>query len=170
MGKKKHELTLEETKDLKELLGLDDKELVFFFRWLEHGLNATKAYQSINPKVSAQSARVLGSRMLARVNTPVVLDALGIGAEKYFGVYREALDAKMYESEPYQAKNKKGETVTRYKKVERPNWDVRAKFHERLGRLLGFELAPGVAVQFNNQNQQNIENLPDAAIDSLLSR
>jgi len=159
------------TEELKAVLGLEDRELIFFLKWLECGMNATKAYKALNPNVSDASARVIGSRWLARVNTPLVLDALGIGAERYLGMYDEALGATSSESVPYQVKNKKGEMVTKYKRVATPNWDVRERFHKRLGQILKFEATPGTAVQINNQNnQQNVSSLPDEELDAVLNR
>jgi len=61
--------------------------------------------------------------------------------------------------------------VTKYKRVATPNWDVRERFHKRLGQILKFEAVPGVAVQFNNQNnQQNVSSLPDEELDAVLNR
>lgn len=159
------------TEDLKMLLGLGDKELIFFLKWLECGMNATQAYMKLNPHVTKESAGVLGARMLGKVSVPVVLDAMGVGAEKYLAIYRDALDATSSESVPYQVRNKKGEMVTKYKRVATPNWDVRERFHKRLGQLLRFEVTPGSVIQVNNQNsQQNVSSLPDSELDALLSR
>lgn len=41
---------------------------IFVAAWLKHNRNATKAYLELHPDVTYESARVLGSRLLTKVN------------------------------------------------------------------------------------------------------
>lgn len=72
-----------------------DKELpLFFSEWLRNGRNASLAYKTLHPDVSDASARVLGSRKLAKVNIVGILSAFGLTYEIYFQKLKEGLEAK----------------------------------------------------------------------------
>src|SRR5690242_10741381 len=83
MAKKTKQITDASAKQLVELIGEPDLAL-FFLAWVKHGLNATKAYQELHPDVGYQSATVLGSRALGKVNKEAVLAVYDLGPDRYF--------------------------------------------------------------------------------------
>jgi hypothetical protein len=121
---------------------IGDKTLaLFFMEWLKNGQNATKAYLTLHPSVDYHSARVLGSRQLAKVNISVILNAHNLGIETYIRQLKEGLSAKMLASSS--------------KAV--PDHKTRRLYHKALGELLGFE---GKETKINFQNNQyNFANL-----------
>jgi predicted transcriptional regulator len=71
------------------------RERKFIKAYVENGGNATEAYLAVNPKVKRDSARVLGARLLAKVNVSVseLLDGLGV-TDTYLGkILKEGLEA-----------------------------------------------------------------------------
>lgn len=97
---------------------------LFFNEWLKNGRNATQAYKMINPHVSDESARTLGSRKLAKVDKTAILSAYGLTFDKYFEKLKEGMDAK--------ARNEAtGEMEDDFK--------TRRIYHRILGELLGLE-------------------------------
>jgi hypothetical protein len=128
----------------------DDKELALFFvAWLNHGMNATKAYLQIRPEVSEASARVLGCRMLRKVNISMILEAYGLDWEKYLYKLVDGLEANKWNSDV---------------KDFEPDYKARRLYHEALGKLLGIEKNPSrdnsiVVDSYNTFNQQNNNNM-----------
>ena len=59
-----------------------------------NGRNATRAYKTLHPNVSDDSARVLGSKKLAKVNKSAILSAYGLTYETYFEKLKEGLEAE----------------------------------------------------------------------------
>lgn len=86
---------------------------MFFVSWVRNGMNATRAYKELHPEVSEGSARVLGSRMLAKVNISDILAVYGLTMEEYFLILKEGLKS--------------------------PDLKVRKQYHEVLGKLIGIE-------------------------------
>ena len=123
-------LSLSKT-EIKKLAGVfdDDLDLVLFFvKWIEHGQNATKAYQDIHPEVSYGSARVLGSRVLAKVDIQAVLETYGIGLEKYLKQLADGLGATKWND--FTGEREADHVTRRY-------------YHDKQGKLLGIEKTGG---------------------------
>lgn len=158
--------------NLVEALNGDKELVIFFLTWLQCERNALKAYKKLHPAVTDGSAAVLGSRLLKKVNISVILDAMGLGMEKYLGIIAEGLEATIEEHVPIVktiGKGKDKETVTEYVKVVKPDWNIRNHHHKKLGELHKLEgQVPSIALQVNQT--QNIAALPDQDIDGLLSR
>lgn len=89
-----------ETKLLVDIAGGDKETLPFLLEWLNNGRNATQAYLKTHPMVSYSSARVLGSRQLAKVNTFGLSYAYGLGIESYMKQLKEGLEAADMEGNP----------------------------------------------------------------------
>ena len=70
-------------KELEKAFDGDLDLVLFFLSWVKNGRNATKAYLELNPSVDPASARVLGSRQLAKVNKQAILETYGLGLEEY---------------------------------------------------------------------------------------
>jgi hypothetical protein len=122
--------------ELEDLLG--SKELVLFFlTWLENNRNATKTYQELHPNVTDHSARILGSRVLAKVDIKVIALAYGLDTQKYFEVLKGAIDAEKWNDFT-------GEREKDYKTIK--------PYHDKLGKLLGIETD-------QPQTQVNIANI-----------
>lgn len=69
---------IEETPEEKEIITRGDVLLQKFkAAYIQEG-NATKAYLSIRPHVTPESAKVLGHRMLARVNLSELMEEMGL--------------------------------------------------------------------------------------------
>lgn len=138
--------------DIKELEKAFDGDLdlfLFFVTWIKNGMDGTKAYEELHPEVTHGSAKVLGSRWLARVNRDVVMAVYGLGPEKYFNQLRDGLEAEKRDQFT-------GEVT--------PDHKTRLAYHDKLGKLLGLETdAPAVAVQVNNYR-----NLTDEQLDQLI--
>lgn len=94
-------------------------ELRFVEAWLTNGQNATRAYLSVRPSTSYASARVLGSRLLTKVNIDDLLALSGLDVSVYLQKIREGLEAV----DP----------------LGLPEYKVQQYYHSLLGRLLGIE-------------------------------
>ena len=120
----------------------DKQTALFFVEWLKNGQNATKAYLALHPNVDYHSARVLGSRQLAKVNISAILNARNLGIETYLQKLKEGLNAVMF--------------IDHYIKAV-PDHKTRRLYHKALGELLGVE---GKETKINIQNNQyNFANL-----------
>lgn len=100
--------------------------MLFYLTWIKNGMNATSAYLELHPHVDSHSARVLGSRWLARVSNvdkQLLMKAYGLDQEKYFTQLKDGLDAI-----------KSDITGNTY-----PDHKTRALYHDKLGKLLGIE-------------------------------
>lgn len=119
---------------LDKLLVLADGDVglaEFLGLWLMNGNNATKAYQKLNPDVSPKTARVLGSRLLTKVDKLALLSSVGLGVSEYLNGFKKGLNAKnvIYASSEG--------LITDTKQVaDNP---TREKYHRRLGAILGLE-------------------------------
>lgn len=113
------------TKDIsliEEIVG--DKEVpIFLAQWLKNGLNASAAYKALHPKVSNASARVLGSKKLAKINISAILAGYDLGHNDYILGLKDGLSAMKFNELT-------GEKV--------PDYKTRLEFHRILGKLLGF--------------------------------
>lgn len=118
--------------DLEKILG--DKEIAAFYQeWSTNGMNSTTAYMKLHPNVSRNSARVLGSRMLAKVNLVDVADAYGLDKDIYFKQLKEGVQA-------FKRDQFTGEIEADHK--------TRLPYHTKLGKILGVEVdTPPVAIE-----------------------
>lgn len=114
-----------------------DADLALFaLAWLKNNRNATKAYQELHPGATAKSAAVLGSRMLGRINIPLILSAMGLGVPEYVEKIKKGMDATETVMVPA-GKYKNG--MPKYVKVKKPLHEVQDSYHSKLGNLLGLE-------------------------------
>lgn len=116
----------------------EDPQLArFCAEWIKNGGNSTKAYLKLHPTVTAGSARVLGSRELAKVNMRDFLAMMGITNSMYVQMLVQGLNAT---KNPYS---------------ESPDHTTRFKYFMVLGRLLGVDNSQqGPMAIFNNLNAQ----------------
>lgn len=121
----KHQPSVIDTK-LAEVFDGDKELAIFWAVWLKCGQNAGRAYQKLHPKVTAGSARVLGSRLLTRVNISDVLALYGLGIEEYMMLLKAGINATK-------------EVKTRQGTFTVPDNDTRFKYFQVWGKLLGFD-------------------------------
>lgn len=122
-------------KDLVKIAG--SKQLAMFvIAWLKHNRNATKAYLELHPNVTYESARVLGSRMLSKVNIGDLLAIYDLGIDKYMKQLNAGLEAQRW---------------NHLTKEREPDHRTRFSYFETLGRLLGFENEKRTLVDTNVQ-------------------
>lgn len=149
-------------KEIKELAKLFDGDLdlvLFFLKWIEKGQNATQAYLELHPNVDPASARVLGSRVLARVNIGTVLETYGLGLEKYLKQLQEGIEAnRVISAVPDVNGEAKDATGKSYSFIEVPDHRTREVYHSKLGKLLGVEKENSQqATQVNVLTQLNFD-------------
>ena len=108
---------------IDEMIGGDKEIALFLSEWLKNGLNASAAYKALHPKVSDASARVLGSKKLAKINISAILAGYDLGYNDYILGLKEGLNAMKLNEQT-------GEKV--------PDYRTRLEFHRILGKLLGF--------------------------------
>lgn len=99
-------------------------QALFVGAWLKHSRNATKAYLELHPNVTYESARVLGSRLLTKVNIQDILVMYDLGLERYLKQLDAGLEAQRW---------------NHLTKEWEPDHRTRFLYFETLGRLLGFE-------------------------------
>lgn len=120
----KKEINKPNLKELVKAFDGDMKLVLFFVTWLKHGLVSKFAYQELHPDVTPESAEVEGSRMLSRVKREYILAAYGLGAEKYLDQLKEGLGATKWND---------------FTGEREPDHKTREGYHNKLGKLLGFE-------------------------------
>ena len=135
-------------KSIAELLNNDVQLADFFMRWLKNGRNATKAYMELHPTVDYHSARVLGSVTLAKINIPMILEALGMGVSRYFEQLDAGLNANRKRAE-ITDRDDKGRPIYEY--FEEEDHKTRRMYHEALGKMLKLEVDTS-KVQVNQFN------------------
>lgn len=124
---------------LSELVKLFDGNLdlaLFYLAWIKNGLNASNAYRELHPNVDDNSARVLGSKSLSRINKTVIMAAYGLDPHLYFAQLRMGLAADKRDQNSGQVS---------------PDHRTRDLYHTKLGKLLGLE-ADNATLQMNQQN------------------
>lgn len=109
---------------LQEAFGEDLDLFLFYLAWVKNGLNASKAYKELHPKVTDHSADTLGSRMLSKVDKTIVMQAYGLDQQIYFDQLKEGIDATKWNDFT-------GEREADHK--------TRREYHKTLGKLLGIE-------------------------------
>lgn len=112
------------------------KQALFVTAWFKHNRNATKAYLELHPNVTYESARVLGSRLLTRVNIQDILAMYDLGLERYLKQLVVGLEAQRW---------------NHLTKEWEPDHRTRFPYFETLGRLLGFENEKRTLVDANIQ-------------------
>lgn len=145
---------------LKELEKAFDGNLdlvLFFVTWVKNGQNASKAYLELNPHVDPASARVLGSRQLAKVNFQWVMETYGLGLEEYLNQLKDGLAATKWND---------------FSGEREADHQTRRPYHDKLGKLLGVEkdnaqinitgdkviaILGGLSHDSNNSNQEVTE-------------
>jgi len=107
--------------------------MLFYLTWVKCGLNASKAYKELHPHVDEHSARVLGSRQLAKVNKPTIMQAYGLDHQTYFQQLADGMKAIKSDIT--------GQTY--------PDHKTRDVYHTKLGKILGIETdkPAGITVQ-----------------------
>jgi hypothetical protein len=132
----KNKIVKPNIKDLEKAFNNDMDLMLFYLTWIKCGLNASKAYGELHPNVNSHSARILGSRVLAKIDKHLVMQAYGLDHQKYFQQLADGLEAI-----------KSDATGQVY-----PDHKVRRDYHKTLGTLLGIEtVGPTIAQQFNLQ-------------------
>jgi hypothetical protein len=128
-----------------------DLDLVLFFlAWIKNGRNASKAYKELNPSVDPASARVLGSRQLAKVNIKAIMETYGVGIEEYFKQLSEGHQAMKWND---------------FTGEREPDHKVRGDYSKRIGMLLGIEKG---GQETSPLTQNNYYNLTDEQLDQLI--
>ena len=135
--------------EITDLLGGDTELALFFVEWLDNGFNATKAYLKLHPNVTDHTARVVGSRWLAKVDISTVLEAMDLGRSKYLEQLKAGLNAgRIFAITKWDKNGKKVQELD----FSQPDHKVRRLYHEALGQMLGVEEKSGVKIQNNQFN------------------
>lgn len=111
-------------KELEKAFNGDLDLVLFFLTWVKNGKNASKAYLELHPGVDPASARVLGSRKLAKVNIQSILEVYGVGLDEYINQLREGHQATKWND---------------FTGDREPDHKTRESYNKRLGMLLGVE-------------------------------
>lgn len=135
-----------DAKELVELAGGED-EALFFLAWIKHDRNATAAYESIHPNITHGSAQVGGHRMLMRIKPQALLAYYNLGPDRYLGQLSEGLDATKWND---------------FTGEREPDHNTRAKYHDKLGKLLGLEQGNSTLIQVNAGGDMSLEFFSDA--------
>ena len=137
-------------KELEKAFKGDLDLVLFFLSWVKNERNASKAYLELNPSVDPASARVLGSRQLAKVNIQAIMETYGVGLDEYFKQLKDGHEAMKWNDFT-------GEREADHK--------IRDSYNKRIGMLLGIEKG-GIELTQNTQN--NYFNLTDEQLDQLI--
>ncbi len=111
-------------KEIEKALGGDLDLVLFFVSWIKNGRNATEAYLELNPDVERTSAQVLGSKQLAKIDVKAIMKCYDLGVEEYFGQLKDGLGATKWND---------------FTGDREPDHKTREGYHNKLGKLLGFE-------------------------------
>lgn len=98
--------------------------IMFVAEWLSNGNNALQAYKKLHPEVTDGTARVMGSRLLMRVDKSLLLDAYGLNAEMYL--------QQLYDGN-------KADKWNDFTGEREPDHKTRAIYHTKLGKIMGIE-------------------------------
>ena len=129
-------------KALEKAFNNDLDLVLFFLAWVKNERNATKAYLELNPHVDPHSARVLGSRKLAKVSVQAIMETYGVGLEEYFTQLKEGHQANKWND---------------FTGEREPDHKVRGEYNKRIGKLLGVEVEEKNPIQILNQGEMEIE-------------
>lgn len=143
-------------KGINDIIG-DIKLTMFFLEWLKTGRNATQAYRNLHPTADDHSCRVLGSTTLAKISIPLVLDAMGLGVDKYMS---QLTDGLMAEKKAVLRKyDRKTGALLQELDLSGPDHKVRRLYHEPLGRMLNLEKDKNIGVQLNQINIGSMQGM-----------
>lgn len=168
VDQKTGEIKVSEADLIIEAVGGDTELALFFMQYIKNGRDAGKAYKFLHKNVTAGSSRVLGSRMLARVNKEMILESYGMGFGAYMKQLKEGLEATNVTYE----KVKDADGNEEVEIIEVPDHRTRRHYHKALGDILKLEGVPVINVQQNNlqQNNNTIENMTNEELDTYLLR
>ncbi|NTW30638.1 MAG: hypothetical protein HGA33_05135 [Candidatus Moranbacteria bacterium] len=161
------EVVVNDLAPLMEAVGGDEELALFFLAWLKHDHVAWKAYKEIRPNVTDQSARVMGSQFLARINKRAIVESYdGLGLGEYLRQLKEGLLATKVSYE--RVKNAAGDEEIEI--MEAPDHKTRRAYHRALGEILEMENVPTISISQNNLQQNNVASLTDDQLDGYLNR
>lgn len=130
--------------------------MLFYITWIKNGLNAEKAYKELHPKVDQHSAATLGSRLLKKVDLTLVMKSYGLDEESYFKQLKDGMAANKQISGiiiggevKKQPKGKEKEPIL----IEVPDHATRKGYHDKLGKLLGFERGNDSSISLSQDNR-----------------
>lgn len=152
---------------LEESFGDNHDLFLFYVSWLKNGLNATKAYLELHPKVTDDSARVMAHRFMSRIDKQLILAAYSLDIDAYMQQLKEGLHAMR----PIPADilvNENGEVIRTDRRgiIEVPDHLTRRYYHDKLGRLLQYE----GKIEINQYNQNNYFDLKDEQISTVIDK
>ena len=136
-------------KALEKAFDGDKDLLLFFLSWLKNNQNATKAYQELHPGTDYSTASTLGSRLLKKVDISAVLSAYDLTPDAYFTQLKEGLNANRTIS-AIGGKEADGGTVDF---IDVPDHKTRKDYHDKLGKLLGYEVASNSVLNVDARTQ-----------------
>lgn len=125
-----------DTKTLLEIVGGDSETLLFLEEWIRNGRNAKRAYLKLHPNVTGESAKVLGSRQLTKVNLKGLFAFYGPGIEEYIRQLKIGLEAK---TGSLRRKYDKEGNLREMFDDRRPDYQTRLPYFQVLGQIFGFE-------------------------------
>lgn len=146
-------ITHPDTKALEKIFNGDLDLMLFYVAWIKNGLNSTKAYLELHPELTRESAQVLGSRQLAKIDRQVIMKSYGLDDDLYFKQLVDGIDATKWNDFT-------GEREADHK--------TRQGYHDKLGKLLAIEtdkpmnnivvipIMKGESVHLNSSDQENI--------------
>lgn len=118
--------SIEKTNRLPKLTGVikKKKQLIFLRAWIRNSLNATAAYQELHPDVRYSSAKVLGSKILTKINLSELSETFGLDVVEYFVQLKKGLNAKRWNKNTKQYEY---------------DYQTRLPYLSALGRILGIK-------------------------------
>lgn len=119
-----------------DLFNGDTELALFFAAWLENDRNATRAYKQLHPTAQDSSCRVLGSKVLAKIDKSVIYEAYNLNPDRYLTKIDKGLDAQKRDQ---------------YTGEEKDDHITQISYHDKLGNLLEIEGKDGrgISVQVN---------------------
>jgi len=137
-----------------------DKDLcLFFISWLKNGQKGGVAYKELHPEVTDESAQVLGSKLLSKIKVSSILSVYGLTPEMYFQQLKDGLEANRTIS-TISGKEANGGTVDF---IDVPDHKTRKDYHDKLGKLLGYEVASNSVLAVDKLQINNIQFNPQLA-------
>lgn len=120
--------------DVKNEEAEELQKQVFLDAWAKCGFKCGRAYKFLHPDVTDESAKVMGSRMLSKINLEEVLEMRNLGKDRYYDVLEEGLKATRTVSGIGDANEKSIEFV------DVPDYRTIREYHKALGKALRVEI------------------------------